>query len=187
VKTKKNLFVSLSIFIVIIFVLTLFGEQGKPFQKIWNKLNGHDSRITDLEATVFSLQTQLEDANSIITDLQTRMDEVENELSNLPAIGPPDYDSGWFNFGEITLPNATVTHRYDHFLGGNPDNYVVNLQVKNSEGNIHNKYYGADGEYVGVYMFGLDDESVFVTRTVDDLTVWLSSDFVRIRIWVYED
>jgi len=198
-KTLKKVLMSLSVFIAVVFVLSLFVQPaGNPFKEIWEKLDDHDTRITDLEEAVLTLQTQLADANDDITDLQGRMDDVEYELSILPSFSSPDYDSGWFDFDEITIPDATVTHRFDHLLGGDPNNYVVDIQAKSIGGNPHNVNYGSDWVYdpwvsgdlkfkhVGVYWSDLTNEHILVTRTLMDYTDDMPADYVRVRIWVYE-
>lgn len=76
-KTKKNGLLSLSIFIVIVSILSLFGQKGKPFEEIWDKLNNHDSRIIALEEAVTALQIQIADANSNISNLQTSFPAAE--------------------------------------------------------------------------------------------------------------
>ncbi len=50
-KNKKTLLVSLSMFIAIVLVLSLFGQQGKPFEEIWEKLNELEQRIVTLEGS----------------------------------------------------------------------------------------------------------------------------------------
>lgn len=50
-RSKKNVLVSLTAFIAIVLVLSLFGQQGKPFEEIWEKLNKLEQRIVDLEGS----------------------------------------------------------------------------------------------------------------------------------------
>ncbi len=45
-KSKKNVLVSLSIFIVVVFVFTLFGQQKGP---LWDKIAALEERVEELE------------------------------------------------------------------------------------------------------------------------------------------
>jgi len=67
-KTKKNVLVSLSVFIAVVFIFTLFGQQPGPPKKrppkkaqkgpLWDKLNDLESRIVTMEEAVNELSSQ---------------------------------------------------------------------------------------------------------------------------------
>lgn len=98
----------------------------------------------------------------------------------------PAYDSGWTPVG-LSSDEYLV-----HGLGGDPGDYVVDLQFNDADGSIGagiNTYkYGGDWMYNfatetydgrGSGWFGLDDTGVTVTRLADDL----SAEQARVRIW----
>ena len=91
----------------------------------------------------------------------------------------PAYDSGWVAIGKgktLTLP---------HNLGGDPDNYIVDLQFYDDD-----EYYGRnqrgygmyeyDDEWRGACWFSLTDEEIKIERREWDF--W--ADRIRVRIWV---
>jgi hypothetical protein len=89
----------------------------------------------------------------------------------------PAYDSGWQSIakgGQVVL---------NHNLGGNRDNYVVDLQFKNISGEVHNYLYGAMtwAEYLGAWWEDLTNTQITVQRMTDDEWVYQ----IRVRIWVY--
>jgi len=94
----------------------------------------------------------------------------------------PKYDSGWFNLSAGT--SQTLTHG----LGGNSDDYVVDLQFKDSLFGLNNRYYGGrmcyDGspytKYRGAYWYALNTSQITVYRSGDDAMAGQ----VRIRIWL---
>jgi len=98
----------------------------------------------------------------------------------------PDYDSGWTSLGA----GAAVT-TLTHSLGGNADDYVVDMQYRYS-GNVNQRYYGGadfgatafngtrEDERVGLYWRSLNNSTIALFRRAED-------DYaaqVRIRIWV---
>jgi hypothetical protein len=105
-----------------------------------------------------------------------------------PFFGRPAYDSGWIALSPGDDVDLT------HGLGGDPDNYFVDLQEKAeymSATSIHNQNIGMDRwENTGAtehYRYGaywgfLNDTTITVYRGSDDL----EADEIRIRIWVYE-
>jgi len=96
----------------------------------------------------------------------------------------PAYDSGWQSIAQGEVRSFT------HGLGGDPDDYVVDLQFQNQFGYRHQMAYG--GNYyassvtpghtvtIGGYWYGLDDQEISVTRFLDDTDIAE----VRVRIWV---
>lgn len=98
----------------------------------------------------------------------------------------PDYDSGWAALGAGASSTALT-----HNLGGNTDDYLVDMQYKSSGGSVNRRYYGGtdfgatafDGsredDRVGAYWRSLSTTSITVYRRPED-------DYaaqVRIRIW----
>jgi len=91
----------------------------------------------------------------------------------------PAYDSGWV----AVAPQ--MEKKLTHNLGGNVDNYVVDMQMKSGGSGINNFCIGTDttGEYwYGASWRGLTTTSIWVFRAIDDYT----AEQVRIRIWVYK-
>ena len=98
----------------------------------------------------------------------------------------PAYDSGW-----VELPWGGHTELV-HGLGGNPENYVVDLQLHYPIGieikiGIHNRGHGGDKDTDwnsrGAYYRELNANSITV-GSCDGSTYWTPE--VRVRIWVYE-
>lgn len=98
----------------------------------------------------------------------------------------PDYDSSWF---DIT---AGATTGLIHNVGGNSDDYIVDMQFKSASFGINQCYYGGcdfgdeeaggtrENDRVGVYWRGLSNSSIFIHRRPED-------DFapkIRVRIFV---
>jgi hypothetical protein len=94
----------------------------------------------------------------------------------------PDYDSGWVvlsTAGGSQDGVATLTHN----LGGNVDNYVVDLMSRdpNSGYGINNHGIGTYPTERGFFFWNLTTTSLGIFRESSDVT----SDEVRVRIWVY--
>lgn len=97
----------------------------------------------------------------------------------------PNYDSGW-----VTI-NTNTARTFTHNLGDKTENYVVDMQYKNSGSGINLRYAGgadfgtkpapghAENDRVGAYWRTLTSSSVTVYRRPEDS--YASS--VRIRIW----
>ncbi len=93
----------------------------------------------------------------------------------------PSYDSGWIPtpFGS---PSEFYTIRLDHGLGGNTDNYFVDLQtdVSGIAGpNLTNQGFGTTFWYNFLTPWSVNVTAPY--SAVDLVTA------VRVRIWVYED
>ena len=100
----------------------------------------------------------------------------------------PAFDSGWVAIPGGGLVSNTIT--IQHNVGGNPDDYFVDVQFRNS-GGIHHAGYGGDWvergrcpncHVTGAYWHSLTNQSIQVTRYEDDEAV----EEARVRIWVYE-
>jgi hypothetical protein len=94
----------------------------------------------------------------------------------------PAYDSGWVAVAQNS--QVTLTHN----IGGNADNYVVDLQFKADPDylpyGVNNFGYGVyhnDAGDMGAFYRSLTTTSVKVYRAAVDLT----AAEVRVRIWVY--
>ncbi len=105
-KSKKNVLVPLSVFIVVVFVLTLFGQQKGP---LWDTINALKGRVTELETNVSTLQTQLENANSNINEHESQIALLEERVDTLQA-----------NQSEILNKLNTHTHDYSELTGDLP-------------------------------------------------------------------
>ena len=101
--------------------------------------------------------------------------------------GGPNYDSGWISLGQDEA--RTLTHN----LGGDTDNYVVDMQYMGSSfSGVNQRYYGGadfgtnppsgsnEDDRVGAYWRSLTDSSITVYRRPED--IYASK--VRIRIWI---
>lgn len=89
----------------------------------------------------------------------------------------PAFNSGWVDmplFGLVTLT---------HDIGGDVDDYVVDLQFKNDEGMISNVRIGGDHSGTidaGAWWHQLTNTEISVSRGGDEG----AADFIRVRIWV---
>ena len=91
----------------------------------------------------------------------------------------PAYDSGWV---AISTGGSGIT--LTHNIGGNVDNYVVDLQTSGGDIGIHNFKRGSDtdgDDKFGVYYKHLTTSSIVVYRFRDDQWSYQA----RVRIWVY--
>jgi hypothetical protein len=99
--------------------------------------------------------------------------------AGIAAYPRPAYDSGWC----AILQNNSLL--MTHSLGGNVDNYVVDLTCKSGSGyGVNNFGHGGDynyDEFYGAYWRSLTSATVTVFRMDDDL----DCSQVRIRIWMY--
>ncbi len=95
-------------------------------------------------------------------------------VNRFPA---PHYDSGWYTM------TAGSDHVFTHNLGGDPDNYIVDMQFKDESYGVHQWFYGVDydnlGNKWGAAWHSLTDSTITVDRMSNDTNV----DYVRVRIW----
>ena len=111
-------------------------------------------------------------------------DDIRIHDGTIPVTGPcfprPAYDSGWIAtpFGS---PSAFYTRTLPHGLGGNVDDYVVDLQMSVSGiagPNLSNQGLGT------VYSYNfLNAQRISVTAPFSAIDLVTS---VRVRIWVYD-
>jgi hypothetical protein len=106
-------------------------------------------------------------------------DGVWTNASGSGGFPRPAYDSGWVNIGQGETKFLT------HGLGGDPDNYVVDLQFKQPAGiGINQISYGGDKDdikWYGAEWYGLTNTTIAVRRRGDDV----HAHQIRVRIWVY--
>ena len=99
---------------------------------------------------------------------------------NIAAFPRPAYDSGWVSISKNTI--KTLTHN----LGGNPDNYVVDLQFKSGSLGRNQVGYGGYSRsailHYGANWRELDSTQIKVRRKQSDTT----AEQIRVRIWVYK-
>jgi hypothetical protein len=87
----------------------------------------------------------------------------------------PAYDSGWVSI------NQNEPKRFTHNIGGNVDDYVVDMIFKDQTGINIIGFGGDEGDYIrGASWYGLTNQEIDVHRSKDDHVV----DQIRIRIWV---
>lgn len=114
-------------------------------------------------------------------DVEGNIDVSSNRVKHYRGFPRPDYDSGWV---DVALKDKV---ELTHSVGGNVDNYVVDMQFKDTDGSngINNTYYGmaflADSGR-GATWNKLTTTTITVYRNNDDTF----ADQVRIRIWVYD-
>jgi hypothetical protein len=102
----------------------------------------------------------------------------------------PGYESGW------QVVNVDSSETWLHNLGGNADNYLVDMMYYDADFNYINQrnFGGADygsmppggyntGDRVGAYWRSLTESDISVYRRPEDGL----ADYLRIRIWRYED
>jgi len=113
----------------------------------------------------------------------TYADEVRIRIWVRPT---PTYDSGWVSINQDTAQTLS------HDIGGNPEDYVVNMQYRDSGfSGVNQCYYGgadfgatiggSNNWRVGAYWRSLDADSIAVYRRPEDVY----ADQVRIRIWSF--
>lgn len=96
------------------------------------------------------------------------------------AVNSPSFDSGWLDLG------GDASRLLVHNIGGNEDNYVVDLQIKSETSKINNKYVGyekvVDGArtyYYGCYYTDLTSEHIEIVKGAYE------EGLIRVRIWAY--
>jgi len=111
-------------------------------------------------------------------DNQGKIDGCSNEIKNYYGFPRPAFDSGW-----RAVPQG-IFMDFEHNLGGNVDNYVVDMQMKHSgSAGINNLNIGTDdgAGWFGAFWRNLTTTSITVYRESDDV----AAEQIRIRIWVY--
>ncbi|GAB4276261.1 MAG: hypothetical protein Kow0092_31980 [Deferrisomatales bacterium] len=127
-------------------------------------------------------------AGSVKVDKSVTFPDGTRQTTAYRGFPRPNYDSGWvaYSGSELVL---------DHNLGGDPDNYVVDLTFKRGN-NVNNRGIGMDTMVVNgfsEYPGNLSQEGTFwkwldaTSITVAFSPNWNSGiDHVRVRIWVYQ-
>ena len=113
-------------------------------------------------------------------DVDGNIDVSSNQIKNYYGFPRPNYDSGWITLAEGEFIDL------NHNIGGNIDNYVMDLTFKFYE-ETHNIGIGRDWGYSGgvvmrgSYWRNLTSTSIRVYRETDDFM----AQKIRLRIWVY--
>jgi len=111
-------------------------------------------------------------------EVEGNIDVSSNRVKHYHGFPRPDYDSGW----QQMTKGLGISIQHD--LGGDPNNYVVDMQFKAEVAGVNQILYGGeetiDGR--GAYWRGLTDTEIFVYRETFNLT----AEYIRIRIWVYD-
>ena len=90
-------------------------------------------------------------------------------------LGDPAYDSGWEDLGVSPDPIAIV---FDHHLGGDPEDYLVDLSCKDTFLGVYN--CTDNGFVTNAHWYGLTNEEVSVFAET------FIADAVRVRIYKAE-
>jgi hypothetical protein len=110
------------------------------------------------------------------------VDVSDNQVKNYYGFPKPNYDSGWRT---VSAGNDTTLN---HNIGGNEDDYVIQLWFRDYEtegkhncgiGGWENSPYAT---YQGAYWHGLTNSQIKIYRHSDDYFV----DQFRVRIWVIQ-
>jgi len=95
------------------------------------------------------------------------------------------FDSGWVavSYGALTS--------FNHYIGGNAHDYLVDLQMRNITEGVNNKFYGGadqgtsvlpgyyEDDRIGTWWTGLSDRKIDIFRNYEDIF----AQEVRVRIW----
>jgi hypothetical protein len=153
------------------------------------KLISSDNQAYELQSLNdggFILYDRTDERYILYIDTDGNIDMFSNSVRNYQGFPRPDWDSGW-----QTIP-ADSSKGLDHHLGGNPDNYVVDIQRKSTTSNYRSiEGIGGDDDHwveavmwekpQGFYWYSLSDSIIRVKNK------YLAEDImVRVRIWVYE-
>jgi hypothetical protein len=128
------------------------------------------------EGTPINKTALLLKVNATFTQLLAEIDSLNASLKALKTggfIGAPAWDSQW---QPIVKGDTFFYHNQ------NTTDVVVYMMGKDSNGYIHQKFYGGDGnvaQIFGAYWYNLDEDSITVHRCGDD-SIWVQ---VRIMIW----
>jgi|GEM_PF-4695393 len=114
-------------------------------------------------------------------DVNGNIDVNTFRVNNYYGFPRPDYDSGWVAVSKSST--VTLTHN----IGGNPDDYVVDLIHKSNDADVGRNNIGhgglyQGGDWTGTWWGDLTSSTIKVTRNLNDN--W--ADSIRVRIWVYE-
>jgi hypothetical protein len=114
-------------------------------------------------------------------DVTGNIDVSDNQIKNYYGFPKSNYDSGWLT---VAAGNDTTL---THGIGGNEDDYVVQLWFRDNEtlgkhnsdiGGLENTY----GTYEGAYWSNLTNSQIRIYRHSGDYDV----DQFRVRIWVIQ-
>ncbi len=126
-------------------------------------------------------------ANSITLFRRAEDDYAEQVRIRIWKRPRPTYDSGWVSIGQDQA--RTLAHN----IGGDPENYLVDMQYRSGSNGVNLRYYGgadfganpapgaSENDRVGAYWRTLTDSQITVYRRPEDIY----ATEVRIRIWHY--
>lgn len=144
-----------------------------------NPAPGHNSEDRvgaywrSLDASTITIYRRPEDTYAEKIRIRIRVDTSAN------------YDSGWV----ALAVNSTIV--LNHNLGGNADDYLVDLEYKSAGSGINQRYYsgadfgslttvGAENDREGAYWRSLTNTSITVFRRAEDIYATQ----VRVRLWL---
>lgn len=128
-----------------------------------------NSSVADLQSNDSSQSSQIIDLQNINADLESRIVTLENQnTSGFPA---PNFDSGW-----IELPPKNNVIDVIHNLGGDVDNYYVDVSWKREAGDILSHQTAADS----VWWSDLSPEGIKLVTNGDQSNLFIAA---RVRIW----
>lgn len=132
------------------------GEQNSPWDQLLAMITGHNDRITELEAQILALQTQID------------------ELETPTGSNTPDYDSGWIDAtGELY---TEITH------GLNSEDLHVEVYARASPTDLpHQRFYGAtiySSTTMGYFWYQTDLDTLVVEKSSQP-----DYNFIRVVIW----
>jgi hypothetical protein len=126
--------------------------------------------------------------NASITLFRRAEDNYATEVRIRIWVRPtPTYDSGWM------AVNQDASQTFTHNIGGDANDYVVDMQYRSGGSNVNQRYYGGadfgasppagmnESDRVGAYWRTLDDSTITVYRRPEDIY----APEVRVRIWNY--
>jgi hypothetical protein len=120
-------------------------------------------------------------------DVEGNIDVSGNRVKSYHGFPRPDYDSGWQGVSKGMV--LTLQHN----LGGDPNNYVIDMQFKSSDPywGVNQHAYGGDTinlsfpsgiEKYGVYWKQLTNTQISIHRQPEDS----GAPQIRVRIWIYD-
>jgi len=146
-----------------------FGTKPAPGHNSDDRVGAYWRSLTNASITVFR------------RDEDDYAPEVRIRIWVMPAA---HYDSGWVALGQNTAQALA------HNLGGNVDDYLVDMQYRSPGDGVNQRYYGgadfgakiaigSENDRVGAYWRSLSSSSVVVYRRPNDIY----APEIRLRIW----
>ncbi|MBW3019017.1 LamG domain-containing protein, partial [Candidatus Woesearchaeota archaeon] len=128
---------------------------------------------------IFDTWWPLKSGGYLVND-SNQLDIDESKLNEtIDARNRPNYDSGWVSVSQNEFKQVT------HNLGGDIEDYVVDVTAKNNDTGINNLYTGLDkdnsGNVKGWYYLNLTSTGITLYRAANDIR----APELRVRIWKY--